>query len=66
MLLRDTPTKHGLFVRGLAVHADLDVEAPAGRVECVMSAIESAAGLHELRAMVPDSALQLLGEVPAA
>lgn len=53
-------------MRGLTVHADLDVEAPAGQVECVMSSIESAAGVHEVRALVPDSALQLGGEVAAA
>lgn len=66
VLLRDTPTRHGRFVRGLTVHADLDVEAPAGLVECVMSSIESSAGVHEVRALVPDSALQLGGEVAAA
>ncbi|MGZ9830227.1 hypothetical protein ACXYTP_25265 [Tsukamurella ocularis] len=64
-LLRDVPTRHGRFSRGLTVHADLDIAAPAGQVECVMSSIKSNAGVHELRALVPDSALQLGGEVAA-
>lgn len=65
VLLRDTPTRLGRFTAGLTVYADLDVEAPAGQVECVMSSIKSNAGVHELRALVPDSALQLGGEVAA-
>ena len=65
VLTRPVRTRHGMFVTGLTVHADLDVEAPAGQVECVMSSIKSNAGVHEVRALVPDSALQLGGEVAA-
>lgn len=65
VLTRPVRTRHGMFVAGLTVHADLDVAAPAGQVECVMSSIKSNAGVHELRALVSDSALQLGGEVAA-